>query len=466
MATIWPLLLLFSVISTAEAQQPEQSFFRPGTLLTPRGTNSSWLSRSGLYAFGFYKLQGNGYAVGIFISGIPQKTLVWTANRDNPPLPGDVKLNFTSDGRLVLQTAQGMETGIAGNTEGAAAASMLDSGNFVLYNSDNLTIWQSFNRPTDTFLPGQKLATDQVLFSSRSDTNQSTGIFRLIMQQDGWLAMYPVGTPFTLEYGYWGAGVSGEGTDVSLNFDADGRLYLLNGTGMSIVNITTGDPTKGVIYRLRIDPDGILRHYSHNMDQNGFWNVTWSGPKDECDPKGLCGINAFCDQDAGCECLPGFKRVNCYDWASGCERNFDSKSCKSNDAVTGYTMEAELHTVWQNDSYSILNSSTQDACGEACLGDCNCEVAQYKDGECRKQRLPLRFGRRQQADSSVALIKVGTSPLSPDPSVPKESKNKNQVNILIIGVSLLSFACIILAISGIAIYKYRRWLYRNVSNTH
>ncbi|KAG7987183.1 hypothetical protein I3843_03G120400 [Carya illinoinensis] len=412
MATIWPLLLLFSVISTAEAQQPEQSFFRPGTLLTPRGTNSSWLSRSGLYAFGFYKLQGNGYAVGIFISGIPQKTLVWTANRDNPPLPDDVKLNFTSDGRLVLQTAQGMETGIAGNTEGAAAASMLDSGNFVLYNSDNLTIWQSFNRPTDTFLPG---------------------IFRLIMQQDGWLAMYPVGTPFTLEYGYWGAGVSGEGTDVSLNFDADGRLYLLNGTGMSIVNITTGDPTKG--------------------------------PKDECDPKGLCGINAFCDQDAGCECLPGFKRVNQDDWASGCERNFDSKSCKSNDAVTGYNMEAELHTVWQNDSYSILNSSTQDACGEACLGDCNCEVAQYKDGECRKQRLPLRFGRRQQGDSSVALIKVGTSPLSPDPSLPKESENKNQVNILIIGVSLLSFACIILAISGIAIYKYRRWLYRNVSNT-
>ncbi|XP_042972736.1 G-type lectin S-receptor-like serine/threonine-protein kinase LECRK1 [Carya illinoinensis] len=359
MATIWPLLLLFSVISTAEAQQPEQSFFRPGTLLTPRGTNSSWLSRSGLYAFGFYKLQGNGYAVGIFISGIPQKTLVWTANRDNPPLPDDVKLNFTSDGRLVLQTAQGMETGIAGNTE---------------------------DQPTPFY---------QVRNSQPISPNQSTGIFRLIMQQDGWLAMYPVGTPFTLEYGYWGAGVSGEGTDVSLNFDADGRLYLLNGTGMSIVNITTGDPTKGVIYRLRIDPDGILRHYSHNMDQNGFWNVTWSGPKDECDPKGLCGINAFCDQDAGCECLPGFKRVNQDDWASGCERNFDSKSCKSNDAVTGYNMEAELHTVWQNDSYSILNSSTQDACGEACLGDCNCEVAQYKDGECRKQRLPLRFGRRQ-----------------------------------------------------------------------
>ncbi|KAF5480642.1 hypothetical protein F2P56_001378 [Juglans regia] len=463
MATIWPLLLLFSVIFTAEAQQAEQPVIRRGSLLTPTGTNSSWLSRSGLYAFGFYE-QGNGYAVGIFIAGIRQKTVVWTANRDNPPVPGDVKLHFTSNGRLVLQTAQGMETGIAGNTQGAAAASMLDSGNFVLYNSDNSTIWQSFDKPTDTFLPGQKLTTDEDMFSSYSATNQSTGIFRLIMQQDGYLAMYPVGTPPRLEYGYGGVGVSGEGPNVSLNFDADGRLYLLNGTGISIMNFTTGDTTKGVIYRLTLDPDGILRHYSLNMDQNGVWKVTWSNPKDKCDPKGLCGINAFCDQDAGCECLPGFKRVNKDSWASGCERNFDSKSCKSNEEVTGYTMETELRTEWQNDSYSILTSPTQEECGEACLGDCNCEAALYKDGKCMKQRLPLKFVRRNLSDSSVALIKVGTSPISPDPGVPKESKKKNRVDILIIGVSLLSFACIILAISGILFYKYRVWLYRNISN--
>jgi hypothetical protein len=37
--------------------------------------NSTWLSRSGRYAFGFYK-QGNGYAVGIFMARIPEKTVV------------------------------------------------------------------------------------------------------------------------------------------------------------------------------------------------------------------------------------------------------------------------------------------------------------------------------------------------------------------------------------------------------
>ena len=45
----------------------------------------------------------------------------------------------------------------------------------------------------------------------------------------------------------------------------------------------------------------------------------------------------------------------------------------------------------------------------ACLEDCNCEAALYKDGACRKQRLPLRFGRRVLIDSNIALIKFGKS---------------------------------------------------------
>jgi hypothetical protein len=110
MTNIFFLSFLLSSIFTAKAQQG-QSIVKPGSLLTPT-TNSSWLSPSDLYAFGFYK-QGNGYAVGVFLIGIPQKTVVWTANRDNPPLPDDVKLNFTSDGRLVLQSTQGTETSIA-----------------------------------------------------------------------------------------------------------------------------------------------------------------------------------------------------------------------------------------------------------------------------------------------------------------------------------------------------------------
>ncbi|BFG35236.1 hypothetical protein CerSpe_215100 [Prunus speciosa] len=75
--------LLGIAFVTAEAQQMQSNLSR-GSSLSPT-TNSSWLSSPGLYAFGFYK-QGNGYAVGIFLAGMPQHTVVWTANRDDPPI--------------------------------------------------------------------------------------------------------------------------------------------------------------------------------------------------------------------------------------------------------------------------------------------------------------------------------------------------------------------------------------------
>ncbi|KAL1831322.1 hypothetical protein ACET3Z_000973 [Daucus carota] len=50
--------------------------------LTPYG-NSSWVSPSGLYAFGFYQ---RSY-VGIFLAGHPRnKAVVWTANLDVSPI--------------------------------------------------------------------------------------------------------------------------------------------------------------------------------------------------------------------------------------------------------------------------------------------------------------------------------------------------------------------------------------------
>jgi hypothetical protein len=147
------LFFLYSAFFTASAQQIQSNVSR-GSSLTPI-TNSTWLSRSGLYAFGFYK-QGDGYAVGIFIAGIPEKTVVWTANRDDPPVSGNVTLLLATDGRLVLQLAK-VQVAVVADSFGSASASMLNSGNFVIYNSDREIIWQSFDHPTDTLLPGQRL---------------------------------------------------------------------------------------------------------------------------------------------------------------------------------------------------------------------------------------------------------------------------------------------------------------------
>uniref|UniRef100_A0A7N2KR28 Bulb-type lectin domain-containing protein n=1 Tax=Quercus lobata TaxID=97700 RepID=A0A7N2KR28_QUELO len=326
------LFFLLSSIFTVEAQQG-QSIVKPGSILTPT-TNSSWLSPSGLYAFGFYK-QGNGYTVGVFLAGIPQMTVVWTANRDNPPVSAQVTLNFTSDGLLVLQSAQGTETRVA-NFDPAGSASMLDTGNFVVYNSDNQSIWESFQHPTDTLLPTQRLLADDfvVLKSSVSESNQSTGRFRAVMQQDGYVALYPVGTNLTMEYGYWS--------------------------------------TSGGV------PNGNL-----NLDDQGV-NI--------CFPRGLCGVNAFCDpggNDINCICLPGFVFIDESKRTSGCERNSTTENCNGKGMNT--TMEEVSGIIWENLTYNQSLLLTKQDCNDACWQDCSCEAALFNDGVCGKQKLPLRF---------------------------------------------------------------------------
>ncbi|KAM5577604.1 hypothetical protein ABKV19_008115 [Rosa sericea] len=111
MAFLVGCLLAFAVILNAEAKAVPSNISTDSSL-TPT-SNPSWLSSSGLYAFGFYE-QGNGYAVGIVLAGVPEKTVVWTANRDDPLVSNNATLLFTSGG-LSLQSTQG-ETPVATTT--------------------------------------------------------------------------------------------------------------------------------------------------------------------------------------------------------------------------------------------------------------------------------------------------------------------------------------------------------------
>ncbi|KAK2987457.1 hypothetical protein RJ640_022526 [Escallonia rubra] len=461
------LLLLLSAFSTATAQQRHSNISRV-TSLTP-GSNLSWLSPSGLYAFGFHQ-QGNGYAVGIFLAGVAEKTIVWTANRDEPPVSENATLLLTTDGRLVLQLMQGQETSIAYRHEPASSASMLDSGNFVLYSSDQRIVWQSFEHPTDTLLPGQRLTAEQELFSSISQTNHSTGIFRLKMQLDGNLVSYPVKTiGYTGNDAYWASGIYGAGDSVTLNFDDDGRLYLFNSSS-TLLNLTRGvNFQRRTIYLAKLDVDGIFRLYSQNLDEKRNWSTLKSIPISKCDPKGVCGFNAYCipirSEVIKCECVPGFNHVDPNDLSSGCQRNYTARGCKNEDGRLNYPMKPLDDTEWLDNSYNVLTNSTKEDCAAACQGDCNCDAVIFEDRLCKLQSLPLRFGRSLPGNLSFVFFKVGVPEYITN-GVPDDrpSKKKPTVEILIIGVSLVAFAFPVLAIFGALIYRSNAWTHKRVSD--
>ncbi|CAA2978069.1 G-type lectin S-receptor-like serine threonine-kinase LECRK3 [Olea europaea subsp. europaea] len=441
---VFPCFLILCALIVASAQQQRYSNISLGSSLTP-STNSSWLSPSGLYAFGFYQLT-NGYAVGIFIAGIPEKTVVWTANRDDPVFSSNAILLLTDDGRLILQQEDRDDVNIVNPAQSVASASMLDNGNFVLYDSSGRIRWQSFDHPTDTLLPGQCLPAGEDLVSSASKTNPARGIFRLAMQTDGNLVQYPVEMDGP-NYAYYSSGTYGRVDNVSLILDNDGHLYLFNGSTI-VSNITTGRYRARTIYLMRIDVDGILRLYYRR------WILKETGLKNGHPRK--IDVPLWMDTVAECECLPGFDHVNPGNWTSGCERNFAMEACKASNPNINYEIRSLDNTVWEDANYAVLEGLTKEDCGKACLEDCNCDAALLKDRSCRKQRLPLRYGRRFQNSSDVALIKVSTTSkkgVLGDPG--QEIKKEIRLDILIISISLVALSALILLITGIYVHRNR-----------
>ncbi|KAK4587257.1 hypothetical protein RGQ29_024106 [Quercus rubra] len=151
MAVTRILLWVFTFIlsSLCSCAQMNNSTINLGSSISA-GSNSSWKSPSGDFAFGFYPLVTGKYLVGIWFDKISEKTLVWSANRDDPAGKGSsIKLSRT--GQLVLTHSNGTEV-VINNVTSTDSASMQDDGNLVLRNSSSGIIWQSFNFPTNTIL--------------------------------------------------------------------------------------------------------------------------------------------------------------------------------------------------------------------------------------------------------------------------------------------------------------------------
>lgn len=57
----------------------------------------------------------------------------------------------------------------------SCTASLSDNGNLLIVNSNNKVLWQSFQHPTDTFLPEMKVFMDGILRSWTSESDPSPG---------------------------------------------------------------------------------------------------------------------------------------------------------------------------------------------------------------------------------------------------------------------------------------------------
>nr|TKR89914.1 hypothetical protein D5086_0000238490 [Populus alba] len=428
------LLLMLSILIVEARTQPNQiGEIHLGSQLSPISNMHSWLSPSGHFAFGFYS-QGNGFSVGIWMMGQPNNTVVWTANRDDEPVSINATIHLSEEGKLLLRTEQGNENLIADFSEVAASASMLDSGNFVLYN-DSSVIWKSFDYPTDTILVGQNLTYDR-LVSSVSSSNHSSGRFLLAIQEYGKLVAYPTNSARQDVDTYWASHTS------SGRFSYWASTLYLNHQGFLSMDTHSKKPVllarssypcnnKTTIFRATLDADGIFRLYSHCLENKTSRSVhiEWSALNNQCDVRGFCDLNSYCSgmgTNANCSCYPGFAFNDPSEKFSGCYKNVTESFCRGTKEGKIYAVKAVENILFEPNPYSVLHVKKEN-CGLCCLEDCLCDVALYMNERCEKYTAPIRYGLKDINISSIAFFKVKAASHAAPPMSPTiiiESKKR------------------------------------------
>ncbi|KAL7122695.1 hypothetical protein ACP275_01G059700 [Erythranthe tilingii] len=152
-------------------------------------SSSQLVSAKKIFTLGFYTPEDtNNTYLAIWYTDASRYPL-WIANRENPVSRNSnpILAIGTTGENLVIAHGGGGESFelYAGQSGKNISATLLDTGNFVVSSVSGEVLWQSFDYPTDTLLPGMKLGFDRktgrnwTLSSWFGRNNPATGAYTL-----------------------------------------------------------------------------------------------------------------------------------------------------------------------------------------------------------------------------------------------------------------------------------------------
>ncbi|XP_071698915.1 G-type lectin S-receptor-like serine/threonine-protein kinase At4g27290 [Rutidosis leptorrhynchoides] len=278
--------------------------------------------------------------------------VIWVANRDTPIPNKSGELTLNPGGLLVLRdsaTNRTIWSSILSRNTGNVVAQLLDNSNFIVFDSQTGPenyIWQSFDEPTDTLMPGMKfgrnlkrgLVTNYT--SWKSDDDPSRGEYMICMDFNGLPQIFQKkGDDIQYRLGSWN-GLQYSGSTNNQPNPIFRNWFYSNENEIAAVYVLLNP---SVLTRLTVGPDG-------NMGQ-WYW-VNRTSPN--------------------CGCLRGFtpKRPDHWDiadWSSGCEREI-ALDCGVGE---GFRMYSFMKLPDTRKSWFDINMSIEE-CRVKCTKECNC----------------------------------------------------------------------------------------------
>ncbi|MQM01968.1 hypothetical protein Taro_034730 [Colocasia esculenta] len=347
--------------------------------------NQTMVSAGGVFAMGFFN-PGNStasqYYLGMWYNGIPQRTVVWVANRVNPLTDASGVLTVSGDGNIAVVDGKARvlwSTNVTAEVISEdATAVLLDSGNFVLMagqrqSSNSNVLWQSFDHPTDTLLPTMKLLRNRKqgiktrLVAWKAGDDPSPGEFSVAMDPDT-----PMQVRIYRGSQTWMRGLIWKGAPVGgaerVNSTLSIYVPVIDINGDEIDNSFFVTEGSGLM-RWVLQPNGHLSRVFWSQSSGG-WTVLESFPTDACSFYALCGPNGLCVGNGSCRCMEGFVPQKKEAWSAGnffggCVR-VAPVACGEGDGFL------RLEGIKVPDRFMVVKNVTAVECEEVCRRNRSC----------------------------------------------------------------------------------------------
>lgn len=194
--------------------------------------------------------------------------IVWVANRDRP-VGENATLSLTAAGDLRLRDADG-SLAWSTNTAGRSVSSLnfSDGGNLMLLDNRNSVRWQSFDYPSDTWLPTQNIAFGNRLVARNSSSDVLAGQYYLSATRNGIHAFIRSNPPRR-----YGARRFRSGFIRDTTLGNSGSIQALSNSARFNVGNYSADGFRYIV----LEPNGQLNVYQLDRVYSVLFNVILAG---------------------------------------------------------------------------------------------------------------------------------------------------------------------------------------------